>query len=113
MKEKFLDMLQNDFLEGFIGLVKGEILHRYIIMCTANYPLLYEYLEPEFGFGHFYKKIPFENIAMGGLKDFQTGYIYFWFGTSTKSLAKATEVATKYKQIAIRDNVEKKEIRLK
>lgn len=100
-------MMRNEDLAGFTKLVRGKKLYRYVVGFTHNESRTRKQLRWQ------YKKAPFGNITFGGWRDSQTGHIYLDFGTSTKSLTKAMEIASKYKQIAIRDNVEKKEIRLR
>ncbi len=109
MKAKILKALQNSNPNGFTYPLTGEVL-RYVVAYTHNEnDLSVEELELQ---ATKWNVIGFENISLWGWTDAETGKRYIDISTSFDSLAQAKYFGNVWKQIAIFDTKESKEIRL-
>jgi len=104
---KILKALQESKINGFTTNISNYKLKRYIVALTHNeadvdVKTLNEQAE----------NIRFKNINIGGWTDLESGKRYIDVSTSFDCLWTTLDLARQYKQIAIWDNLEQKEIRI-
>jgi len=108
-KDKIKKALQNANLDGFTTPLKGE-LKRYIVAYTNNTSnISIDYLNWQATF----LENNNSNLNIWGWKDKKTGKVYLDISTSTDDLELALNIAKHYNQIAIWDNKNQEEIRVK
>lgn len=94
--------------EGFTTKIKGKHLRRFVVGLTMNSnPNIFTLVNQTNRFGKL-----FDNITVGGWLDTETNIRYIDIGTTTNDIDQAKKLGKQYGQIAIWDNLEKKEIRL-
>jgi len=104
MIDKIIQILSEEDLTWFTRLLKWKKVHRYVVAFTNNINVSFEELDQQYQ--KFSKR---KNITIWGRKN-QNNDVMIDIGTSTNSLKLALKIGSKYKQFAIRDQVEKEEI---